>query len=247
MKNKKLNRFDLRKIRKLKKGTIPNHLAIILDGNGRWAKNRGLPREYGHQVGANNILTIAGLAEELGIKYLTVYAFSTENWSRPQKEIDYLMELPFQLYKENEETLLSDEHNIVIKQVGRKDNFSPELQKLFHDFYEKTKHHTGLVFQLAFDYGSFEELSTAIKKMIKNKEESFLEKDILPYLYVKEPVDLLIRTSGEKRLSNFLLLQSSYAELYFPKKHWPAFNKRELFKAIKVYQKRERRFGGLKK
>lgn len=247
MKNKKLNRFDLRKINKLKKDEVPNHLAIILDGNGRWARNRGLPREYGHQVGANNILRIASLADKLGIKYLTVYAFSTENWSRPQKEVDYLMTLPFELYKENEKTFLSDEHNIIIKHVGRTEKFSPELQKLFKDFYEKTKHHTGLTFQLAFDYGSFEELDTAIKNMVKDKKKSFSENDILPYLYVKEPVDLLIRTSGEQRLSNFLLLQSSYSELYFTKKHWPSFNKRELFKAIRVYQKRERRFGGLKK
>ncbi|HHV33325.1 MAG TPA: di-trans,poly-cis-decaprenylcistransferase [Acholeplasma sp.] len=236
-----------KKIEKLKKGGVPKHLAIILDGNGRWARKRGMPRTYGHQVGANNILKIARLADSLGIKYLTLYAFSTENWSRPKEEVDYLMKLPFELYERNKKTLLSDEHNIVIKQVGRRSKFSKELNELFDKFYNETKHHTGLTLNLAFDYGSSVEIDEAIKKMIKDQKDSFLIEDVLPYLYVKEPVDFLIRTSGEQRLSNFLLLQCSYAEFYFTKKHWPAFNKQELIKAIKEYQKRERRFGGLKR
>lgn len=247
MKNRFKTKTNNNKIEKLKKAKIPNHLAIILDGNGRWAKKRGLSRNIGHQYGANNILKIASLADKLGVKHLTLYAFSTENWIRPQKEIDYLMKLPFELYDKNKDTLLSDDHNIVIKQVGRTSKFSKELNELFSKFYNKTKHHTGLTLNLAFDYGSFEELDIAIKKMIKDKKDSFSSEDIFPYLYVKEPVDYLIRTSGEKRLSNFLLLQSSYAEFYFTKKHWPAFNEKELFKAIKEYQKRERRYGGLKK
>lgn len=246
MNKKQVSKINQRKIRKLKQGSIPKHLAIILDGNGRWARRRGMPRIYGHQQGANNILKIAKYADLLGIRSLTLYAFSTENWQRPQKEIDFLMQLPFELYENNKDTLLSDEHNIIIKQVGRREKFSNELNDLFDKFYNETKHHTGLNLNLAFDYGSFEEIDTAIKKMIKDNKTSFLKEDILPYLYVKEPVDLLIRTSGEKRLSNFLLLQSSYAEFYFIKKHWPAFNEKELFKAIKEYQKRERKFGGLK-
>ncbi len=246
MKNKNISKKQLKTINKLKEDKIPNHLAIILDGNGRWAKKRAMPRVYGHQVGANNIFKIARLANALGIKYLTVYAFSTENWSRPQEEVEFLMRLPFELYEQNKKTMLSDEHDMVIKQVGRREKFSKELNDLFDKFYNETKHHQGLTVQLAFDYGSFEELDTAVKKMVKDKKDSFIEDDILPYLYVKDRVDLLIRTSGEQRLSNYLLLQSSYAEFYFTKKHWPAFNDKELFKAIKEYQKRERRYGGLK-
>ena len=136
----------------MKQGAIPNHLAIILDGNGRWAKRRALPREMGHKFGADNISKIANLADKLGIKQLTLYAFSTENWSRPKKEIDYLMKLPFELYNQNKNTLLSDNHNIIIKHVGRTEKFSNELKDLFDKFYNQTKHHTGLTLNLAFDY-----------------------------------------------------------------------------------------------
>ncbi len=233
------------KIAKLKKKGIPKHLAIILDGNGRWAKKRGLPRVFGHQAGANNIFRIAQICNDLGIKYLTLYAFSTENWQRPQKEVDYLMQLPFELYNKNKDKIAASERNIVIKQVGRTTKFSPELKKLFEKFYKKTKDNKGLTLQLAFDYGSYEELNQAIKAMIKDNKTSFQEEDIMPYLYVKTPIDFLIRTSGEKRLSNFLLYQASYAELYFTKKHWPAFREKELFKAIKEYQKRKRTYGRL--
>ncbi len=228
---------------KLLKGEIPNHLAIILDGNGRWAKKRGMPRTYGHKIGAENIFKIAALCDKLGIKMLTVYAFSTENFKRPKEEVDYLMKLPKLLEKENKERFTN--HNIVVKQVGRKDKIPKSLKNMFDELYEETKNHTGLKLNIAFDYGSYYELDDAIKRMIKDNKKSFYSKDIYPYLFVNEPVDLLIRTSGEQRLSNFLLYQVSYAELYFTKKHWPAFNKKELFKAIKEYQRRERRFGGL--
>lgn len=228
---------------KLLKKQIPNHVAIILDGNGRWAKRRGMPRTYGHKVGAENIFKIAGLCNELGIKTLTVYAFSTENFSRPDEEVDYLMKLPALLKEENKDRL--SKHNVVIKHVGRRDKIPKDLLDLFDEFYESTKHHSGLTLNIAFDYGSYEELNQAIQSMIKANKTSFTQADMYPFLYVKEPVDLLIRTSGEQRLSNFLLYQVSYAEFYFTKKHWPAFNKRALYKAIKAYQKRERRFGGL--
>ncbi len=228
---------------KLLKGEIPNHLAIILDGNGRWAKKRGMPRTYGHKKGAENIFKIASLCDKLGIKMLTVYAFSTENFKRPKEEVDYLMNLPKLLEDENKERFTN--HNIVVRQVGRKDKIPKNLKKMFDDLYEETKDHTGLQLNIAFDYGSYYELDDAIKRMIKDNKKSFHSKDIYPYLFVSEPVDLLIRTSGEQRLSNFLLYQVSYAELYFTKKHWPAFDKKELFKAIKEYQRRNRRFGGL--
>ncbi len=228
---------------KLLKGEIPNHLAIILDGNGRWAKKRGMPRTYGHKVGAENIFKIAALCDKIGIKVLTVYAFSTENFKRPKEEVDYLMKLPKLLEQENKERFT--DHNIIVRQVGRKDKIPKSLKNMFDNLYEQTKDNTGLKLNIAFDYGSYYELDDAIKRMIKDNKKSFHSKDIYPYLFVNEPVDLLIRTSGEQRLSNFLLYQVSYAELYFTKKHWPAFNKKELFKAIKEYQRRNRRFGGL--
>lgn len=229
---------------KLLKKRIPRHVAIILDGNGRWAKKRGMPRTYGHKKGAENIITIASECDKLGIESLTVYAFSTENFKRPKDEVNYLMKIPF-LLKDDHKDKLTTKHNVVIKHVGRKDRIPKELSNLFDEFYEKTKHHTGLKLNIAFDYGSYDELNTAIKAMIKDGKTSFMDTDIYPYLYVDEPVDFLIRTSGEQRISNFLLYQISYAEFYFAKKHWPAFGKKELYKAIKVYRKRNRRFGGL--
>ena len=228
---------------KLLKKPIPKHVAIILDGNGRWAKRRGMPRTYGHKIGAENIFTIAKVCDQLGIEMLTVYAFSTENFSRPQEEVDYLMKLPALLQKENKDRMIN--HNVVIKQVGRQHKIPKALRDLFDEFYEQTKHHTGLKLNIAFDYGSYYELDDTIKRMIEDGKTSFTDEDIYPYLFVDKPVDLLIRTSGEQRLSNFLLYQVSYAEFYFTKKHWPAFNKKDLFKAIKAYQKRQRRFGGL--
>lgn len=234
------------KLEQIKKDNIPNHVAVILDGNGRWAKKKGLPRKYGHQVGAENIMKIARYADQLGIKYLTVYAFSTENWSRPKDEVDYLMTLPLELYKQEKENAEKYKHNIIVKQVGRRSKFSNELIELFDKFYEETKHHTGLQLNLAFDYGFYEELNHAIENMITDGKTSFYQEDIYPYLYVNQPVDLLIRTSGEQRLSNFLLYQAGYAEFYFTKKHWPAFKEKDLLKAIDIFQHRNRRFGGLK-
>lgn len=234
------------KLEKIKNGNIPTHVAIIMDGNGRWAKKRGMPRKYGHQVGAENIMKIARFADQLGIKYLTVYAFSTENWSRPKDEVDYLMTLPLELYRQEKENAEKLKHNIIVKQVGRRSKFSDDLNKLFDKFYDDTKHHTGLQLNLAFDYGFYEELNQAIEKMRQDGKKTFQPEDIYPYLYVDKPVDLLIRTSGEQRLSNFLLFQAGYAEFYFTKKHWPAFKDKDFLKAIKNYQNRNRRFGGLK-
>ncbi len=234
------------KLEKIKNGNIPTHVAIIMDGNGRWAKKRGMPRKYGHQVGAENIMKIARFADQLGIKYLTVYAFSTENWSRPKDEVDYLMTLPLELYRQEKENAEKLKHNIIVKQVGRRSKFSDDLNKLFDKFYDDTKHHTGLQLNLAFDYGFYEELNQAIEKMRQDGKKTFQPEDIYPYLYVDKPVDLLIRTSGEQRLSNFLLFQAGYAEFYFTKKHWPAFKDKDFLKAIKKYQNRNRRFGGLK-
>lgn len=228
----------------LKLNKVPNHLAIILDGNGRWAKKRGLPRSLGHQAGANNIFKIVKVAEQLNIKMLTIFTFSTENFKRPKEEVNFLMELPLKLSEKYYEEL-DNNFSVKIVHVGSKENLANELVELIDKLETKTKNNKGLVLNIAFNYGFYDELNNAIIKMIEDNETSFKKENIYKYLDVKEPVDLLIRTSGEKRLSNFLLYQLAYAELYFTKKYWPAFKEKDLIKALKNYQKRKRRFGGI--
>lgn len=232
-------------INKLKKHDIPKHLAIILDGNGRWAKKRGLPRTFGHYQGGLNIGKVAQYADELGIEVLTVYAFSTENWSRPQEEVDYLMTTPIKEFSKYKEKILNS--NIRVKHVGRRQELSKELLDIIDDLEVQTKDHKGTLLQVAFNYGAYDELLTAYQQMMSVGITNPTKQDVYDHLMVKQPVDLLIRTSGEQRVSNYLLWQISYAEFYFTKTHWPAFNKKALWKAIIHYQKRDRRFGGLKK
>ena len=219
---------------------IPRHVAIILDGNGRWAKKRGQPRSYGHYMGGRNLFSVAKAAKEIGIKKLSVYAFSTENWKRPEEEVNYLMTKPIEMYHEHKHRMNEIDYQITFS--GRRDRFSQALLDVIDDIENKTKDHKGFILNVCIDYGSYDEIITAINKLDKPvTKESFEEQ-----LMVIEPVDLLIRTSGEQRISNFLLWQIAYAEFYFTKVHWPSFNKRQLEKAIKSYQKRHRRFGGLK-
>lgn len=235
------------------KGYIPRHIAIIMDGNGRWAKKRGMPRTYGHKKGSENLKNIAIQCNELGIKALSVYAFSTENWKRPKAEIEYLMSLP----SEFEETFKGKfkENDIRVMFSGRKDRFPNDVQELIARVEEKTKDRKGLILNICFDYGSYTEIIEAVKEIstdVSNgavKVDDIDEKMISSHLYTKElpDLDLLIRTSGELRISNFLLWQLAYAELYFPSVPWPAFNKKQLLKALDDFQKRNRRFGGLKK
>lgn len=234
-------------------GNIPKHIAMIMDGNGRWAKRRGMPRTFGHKKGSENLKNMAILCNEIGVKVLSVYAFSTENWKRPKEEVDYLMELP----GEFEETFKGKfkENDIRVMFSGRKDRFPENVQELIARVEEKTKDRKGLILNICFDYGSYTEITEAVKQIagkVKSKELNI--DDISPdtisnHLYTKElpMVDLMIRTSGEERISNFLLWQIAYSEFYFAKKHWPAFNRKELFKALDDFQKRNRRFGGLKK
>lgn len=217
---------------------VPKHVAIILDGNGRWAKRRGLARNVGHYQGGVNLFKIANKANSLGIKYLTVYAFSTENWNRPKEEVDYLMEKPIEFLKDNYNRL--GEITYKIKFVGRRSKFNEGMIETIDTLENKTKDNKGMTLQIAFDYGAKEELINAVKNT-----KVLTEENIRKNLYVKEDVDLLIRTSGEKRLSNFLLWQSSYAELKFVRKHWPSFKERDLIRCIKWYNKRNRRFGKL--
>jgi undecaprenyl diphosphate synthase len=236
----------------IKQGYIPRHIAIIMDGNGRWAKRRRMPRTYGHRKGSENLKTIALACQELGVEALSVYAFSTENWKRPKEEIDYLMNLP----KEFEETFKGDfkEHDIRVMFSGRRDRFPAHVQELIERVEEKTKDRKGLIVNICFDYGSQTEIVDAVKQIASDVKNGSLNVDEIStehmekYLYTKDlpPLDLLIRTSGEERISNFLLWQLAYSELFFTKVHWPAFNEKQLHKAIRNFQQRNRRFGGLK-
>ncbi|MEC9485063.1 MAG: isoprenyl transferase [Candidatus Izemoplasma sp.] len=234
------------------KGYIPKHIAIIMDGNGRWAKKRRMPRTYGHKKGSENLKDMAIACNDLGVEALSVYAFSTENWNRPKAEIDYLMKLP----SEFEESFKGqfEEHDIRVIFSGRRDRFNENVLSLIRRVEEKTKDRQGMTLNICFDYGSHDELTEATKMIAKEvKQGKYDIEDINPtvienHLYTSglPELDLLIRTSGEERLSNFLLWQIAYSEFIFTKTYWPAFNKKKLYKAIKQFQKRTRRFGGLK-
>lgn len=232
---------------------IPQHVALILDGNGRWAKKRSLPRTVGHRKGAFNIEKIAIACQNLGIKYMTCYCFSTENWKRPQDEVNYLMKLPIRYFKKAYKTII--ESNIKIQVIGRRDRFPKELLEAIIEVEEKTKNHTNLTLTLCLDYGSYDEITTAFKQIADEVIKGQINiDDITPevitnHLFTKDlpQVDLLIRTSGEYRISNYLLWQIAYSEFYFTDVLWPDFNEEELNKAIYDYQNRNRRFGGLNK
>lgn len=223
---------------------LPNHIAIILDGNGRWATKKGLPRNLGHRQGVETLIKISRYCSDIGVKNLTVYAFSTENWKRPKEEVDYLMNLIKEYFKDLEKKLTK--RNIKLKVIGEKNNLSNDLLNIINEVQDKSKDNNGMILNIAFNYGSKDELVSVFKDMIK--DNVILSKEnVDKYLYTSESgnVDLLIRTSGEQRLSNFLLWQAAYAELYFSKLYWPDFSKKELNKAIESYQNRDRRFGGL--
>ena len=231
---------------------IPSHIGIILDGNGRWATKRLLPRNYGHKKGVDTLKEIAVEAKEIGIKYLTVYAFSTENWNRPQEEVEYLLDQIRNYYHNSLNKL--KEKQIRIKFIGTKNNLPSDLIMMMEDIEFQSKDFKDFTLAIAFNYGSREEIVNACKtisKMVNDKKitiDDIDEKLITNNLYTSEfpSLDLIIRTSGEQRLSNFLLYQAAYAEFYFPKTLWPDFHKKELYLAIQEYQKRNRRFGGLK-
>ncbi|MCR4685300.1 MAG: isoprenyl transferase [Lachnospiraceae bacterium] len=230
---------------------VPNHIAIILDGNGRWAKSKGMPRNYGHTQGAKNVELICEEAYTMGVQYLTVYAFSTENWSRPADEVDALMKLLRNYLKTCLKT--AKKNNMCVRIIGDKTRLDEDLQEKIKTLEEASADNTGLHFQVALNYGSQDEMLRAMNRIHKDmangkiadgpitKElfESYLDTAGIP-----EP-DLLIRTSGEQRLSNFLLWQLAYSEFYFTEVHWPDFSKEELQKAIDAYNQRNRRYGGV--
>ena len=221
---------------------LPNHVAIILDGNGRWAKKRLMPRTFGHKAGSDNLVELAKYCNRIGLKNLTVFCFSTENWSRPSDEVKFLMALLKDVF---ERIFKKMDEGIKIKVVGEKENLSQDILDIIEKVENKTKDNTGLNLNIAFNYGSRDEIIHAVKEMVENKEE-ITKENLSKHLYVGD-VDLLIRTSGEERISNFLLWQISYSELYFTDVYWPDFNAKEFDKAIEAYNKRNRRFGGLNK
>lgn len=230
---------------------IPEHVAIILDGNGRWAKKRFLPRKAGHVAGSKTVEQICEDAWNLGIRYLTVYAFSTENWKRPQDEVDALMKLLRQYLKDCIKR--STKNNMCVRVLGDISPLDEDLKASILELEEVSKDNTGLHFQVALNYGSRDEMLRAVRAMAEGVSEGRITLDEIDedrfsdYLDTKgipDP-DLLIRTSGEERLSNFLLWQLAYTEFYFTDVLWPDFNKKELQKAIEYYNKRDRRFGGV--
>lgn len=231
---------------------IPNHVAIILDGNGRWAKSKGMPRNYGHARGAKNLEVICEDAYNLGIKYLTVYLFSTENWRRSPEEVDGLMKL-FRKYTKTCIKTARD-NNMKVRVLGDPSALAPDLQESLRNLVETSKENTGLNFQIAINYGSRDEIVRAVRKAAADcadgtlRPEEITEERFAGYLDTAEvpDPDLLIRTSGELRLSNYLLWQLAYTEFYFTEVPWPAFNKAELLKAIEKYNERNRRYGGVK-
>ncbi len=230
---------------------IPQHVAIIMDGNGRWAKKRGLPRTAGHAQGARVVEQILEDADHMGIRYLTVYAFSTENWTRPDAEVKALMNL-LRTYMKTSLAKCA-KNNVRIRVIGDKSRLDEDLQKSIANLEESTKTNTGIGFQIAINYGARDEMRRAVEKLSEQVKAGELEpsqitektiSDALDTAGIPDP-DLLIRTCGEERLSNFLMWQLSYAELYFTDAAWPDFTREELEKAVDAYNHRERRFGGL--
>ena len=230
---------------------IPNHIAIIMDGNGRWAKQRHRPRTYGHAKGAKVLEQTLEDADDLGVKFFTVYAFSTENWARPYEEVKVIMNLFREYLVSSLEKCMKN--NVRARIIGEKNKFSPDIIEAIHNLENTTKDNTGINFQIAMNYGSRDEILRAVRSVAQDVKEGNLEPSMIDEaLFVNRldtagipDPDLLIRTSGEERLSNFLMWQLAYAEFYFTDVLWPDFNKAELLKAIQKYSSRDRRYGKL--
>lgn len=233
---------------------VPKHVAIIMDGNGRWAKERGLKRTEGHREGMEAIRRVAHHAANRGVKVLTLYAFSTENWKRPPQEVHYLMKLPVEFFDRFVPELI--ENNIRVHMMGIEEKVPSSTLKSIHKAMDETKHCTGMVLNFAFNYGGRLEITEAIKTIaqdvlegqvaLRDIDEKLIDQqlfsnDLAPY----SDIDLMIRTSGEQRLSNFMLWQNAYSEFYFAEKNWPDFNGKLFDQALSSYQQRHRRYGGL--
>lgn len=230
---------------------IPTHVAIIMDGNGRWAKKRGLPRSMGHSRGIETFKQISESAEQFGIKALTVYAFSTENWKRPKEEVDYLFEAAYDFLEKYQPTIFERQTRVFVS--GDIEPLPDKLRNKIKELIEKTKHFDKLYLNIALNYGSYLELTNATKEIankVVNKQlniDEISDVTITNHLYTRElpPIDLMIRTGGEKRLSNFMLYQLAYSEIAFIDVLWPDFSKREFYDVLKDFGKRNRRYGGL--
>ena len=231
---------------------IPQHVAIILDGNGRWAKAKGMPRNYGHMEGAKTVEKTCEEEWKMGIKYLTVYAFSTENWKRPQEEVDALMKLLRNYMKTCLKT--AAKNDMVVRVIGDKTGLADDIRESIEELEKASANNGGLNFQIAINYGSRDEIVRSVRKVMEDVKAGKIEPEqmdeamfdsYLDTAGIPSP-DLLIRTSGEQRLSNFLMWQLAYTEFYFTDVPWPAFTKEDLEKAIEKYNSRDRRFGGVK-
>ncbi len=231
---------------------IPNHVAIILDGNGRWAKAKGMPRNYGHVQGAKTVEVICEEAYKMGVQYLTVYAFSTENWNRPQDEVDALMKLLRNYMKTCLKT--AEKNRMCVRVIGDKTRLDEDIRTRIEELEEATKDNDGLHFQIAINYGGRDEIVRAVKRLVKDIQDGRMKEDAVTaevlddYLDthgIPDP-DLLIRTCNEQRISNFLLWQLAYTEFYFTPVAWPDFSKEELEKAVEAYNHRDRKYGLIK-
>lgn len=232
--------------------SVPNHVAIILDGNGRWAKAKGLPRTAGHVQGAKTVEDICEIAYNMGINYLTVYAFSTENWSRPNDEVTALMNL-LRSYMKNA-IKRAQKNNMCVRVIGDKSKLAPDLIEKIDELEAITKNNMGLHFQIAINYGSRDEITRAVRKLSEKVTKGELAPEDITEERIADELDtaglpdpdLMIRTSGEQRISNFLLWQLAYSEFYYTSVPWPDFNKAELQKAVEAYENRDRRYGRVK-
>lgn len=240
------------RIEQIKKLTVPEHVAIIMDGNGRWAKKRALPRIAGHHEGMKVVRKTTKLANALGIKALTLYAFSTENWKRPKNEVEYLMGLPEEFLGSYLPELIDE--NVKVQMMGYKENLPVHTRKAIEKAIDDTKDNDGLVLNFALNYGSRAEIIDAVKQVLKDCKNGIMNEDDIDeqlfssYLMTSKLADpdLLIRTSGEIRLSNFMLWQLAYTEFWFTEVLWPDFSEEHLLEAVEAFQKRQRRFGGVK-
>ena len=225
---------------------IPNHIAIIMDGNGRWATKRGKPRLFGHRAGIESLKRTIFACLDFKIKVLSIFAFSTENWKRPKEEVDGIFNLVEEFTEDSFKPFM--DNGVKIRTMGDLSKLPDKLKNLLLDLTEKTKHNENLILNIGINYGGRAEIVRAVNKVIESGAKECTEQDIINNLYTYDlpDPDLIIRASGENRISNFMLFQCAYSEFYFPKVHWPDFNKKQIQKAINAYQKRNRRFGGLK-
>ncbi|MBE7010763.1 MAG: isoprenyl transferase [Ruminococcaceae bacterium] len=239
-----------RLLREVDANNLPRHVGIIMDGNGRWAKKRGLPRSAGHRAGAQNLKTITEFAGNMGIRYITAYAFSTENWKRPKEEVDALMQLLLEYLRDKEQLAGK---NVTIRVIGDRSALSDEINHEIDVIEDYTKDRDGMVLYLAINYGGRQEIVKAVRELCEQVEAGALapgdvtEEMLSQRVYTDDvpDVDLIIRPSGELRLSNFLLWQSAYSEFWFSDINWPDFSPRDFTQAILDYQNRNRRFGGV--